>query len=200
VSLITLAAVKAVGADADFSALVTAYADDLFRYARWLCRDPHRAEDLVQETLLRCWRGFAGLREVSTTKTWLITTLRREFFRDIGSSAHKASSISLDDDEAPMANADIPSHVPDLDHQIDIERALNRLSDVHREVLVLQLYFGYTTDEMAKLLNTSETAISNRLLRARKALTQTCHPVAKDNVVPLSRSTSWTANKHDAQS
>jgi RNA polymerase sigma-70 factor (ECF subfamily) len=32
---------------------VQAHADDLYRYARWLCRDPHRAEDLVQETLLR---------------------------------------------------------------------------------------------------------------------------------------------------
>jgi RNA polymerase sigma-70 factor, ECF subfamily len=190
-----------VAAQADFSALVAAYADDLYRYARWLCRDPHRAEDLVQETLLRCWRGFAGLKEVSATKTWLITTLRREYFREIGSSAHKAQSVSLDDEDAPLADADIPSHCPDVDTPIDIERCLNRLPDTYREALVLQLYFGYTTDEMAKLLGTSETAISNRLLRARKALMQTALPqTAADNVVPLSRKKTWTANKHDAQS
>ena len=66
---------------ADFAALVQAHGDDLYRYARWLCRDPHRAQDLVQEALLRGWRGFAALRDADATRAWLVTTLRREYFR-----------------------------------------------------------------------------------------------------------------------
>ncbi|MGN6788594.1 MAG: sigma factor, partial [Rhodanobacteraceae bacterium] len=41
-----------------FDALVHAHAGDLYRFAYWLCGDPSRAEDLVQETMLRAWRAL----------------------------------------------------------------------------------------------------------------------------------------------
>ena len=40
-----------------YEALVRAYSKDLYRYGYWLCGDPSVAEDLVQETFLRAWRG-----------------------------------------------------------------------------------------------------------------------------------------------
>lgn len=171
---------------ADFSSLVALYADDLYRYARWLCRDPHRAEDLVQDTLLRGWRSFASLREVASTKAWLITTLRREHFRQAETAQGQAQWLSLDDADAPLAEADLPTQALHIDHQIDAERCLSRLPDVYREVLVLQIYFGHTTEEIATLLGTSETAVANRLLRARKALVQAAQPPSA-TVVPFRR-------------
>ena len=50
-----------------------------------------------------------------------------------------------------------------------------KLSSTYKEVLVLQAYFGYATDEMAHILGVSETAVSNRILRARKALSEQRH-------------------------
>lgn len=170
----------------DFSALVAMYADDLYRYARWLCRDPHLAEDLVQEALLRGWDNFAALREVSSTKAWLITTLRREYFRQIGSAQGQVHGVSLDDVDTPLDESELPIQTSLIEDQIDAERCLNRLSSVYREVLVLQLYFGYATNEIAALLGTTETAVANRLLRARKALVQAAH-VSKVTVLPLRR-------------
>jgi len=165
-------------AHVDFAGLVHSHADDLYRYARWLCRDPHQAEDLVQDTLLRGWRSFSALREAQAVRAWLITTLRREYFRQLDTAQARSVSLSLDDADAP------------LEDQLDIERCLARLPDIHREVLVLQAYFGYATDEMADMLGISETAVSNRLLRARKGLSE----LAKDPeqarrgvVVPLKR-------------
>lgn len=154
----------------DFSTLVQTHADDLYRYARWLCRDPHRAEDLVQETLLRSWRGFAALRETQSTRAWLITTLRREYFRELDNAQARSVSLSLDDTDAPLSDDELASWPDAVEDQLDVERCLARLPEVYREVLVLQAYFGYATDEMARMLGTSETAIANRLLRARKAL------------------------------
>ncbi len=63
---------------ARFDSLVGALTPDLFRYAFWLCRDRHVAEDLVQETLLRAWRSLDRLNDEAAAKPWLITTLRRE--------------------------------------------------------------------------------------------------------------------------
>ncbi|MDQ3270165.1 MAG: sigma-70 family RNA polymerase sigma factor [Pseudomonadota bacterium] len=150
--------------NADFDALVTAYADDLFRYAFWLCRDEQRAEDLVQETFLRAWRGYGRLREVASGKAWLITTLRREHYR----RRPETNLVSLDNEGVESAVGAVDM-LP-ISDALDIERRLDSLPAAYREVLVLQLLFGYTTVEIAGLLEVSEPAVANRLLRARRAL------------------------------
>lgn len=167
---------------ADFTALVRAYADDLYRYARWLCRDPHRAEDLVQETLLRGWRAFATLREAGSAKAWLLTTLRRELFRD----GPPGPELSLDDPGQCLADEDALQEIHALDGALDAERCLARLPAAYREVLVLQLHFGYATQEIAELLGITEPAVANRLLRARRALSALAAP-HDGTVVPFRR-------------
>lgn len=174
----------------DFAALVQSHADDLYRYARWLCRDPHRAEDLVQDTLLRGWRSFATLREVHAVRAWLITTLRREYFRQLDTAQARSVSLSLDDADAPLGDEELACWPNAVEDQLDVERCLARLPDIHREVLVLQAYFGYATDEMADMLGISETAVSNRLLRARKGLSELARgpeQVKSGVVIPLKR-------------
>ena len=64
-----------------FEALVHALHKDIYRYAYWLVRDPHIAEDLVQETFLRAWKGIDSLQDDQAAKGWLITILRRENVR-----------------------------------------------------------------------------------------------------------------------
>ena len=62
-----------------FQALVMSVMADVYRYAFWLCRDSHQAEELVQETYLRAWRSLDSLKDDKAAKTWLITILRREY-------------------------------------------------------------------------------------------------------------------------
>lgn len=158
----------------DFSTLVRAYADDLYRYAKWLCRDSHRAEDLVQETFLRSWRGFAGLRNTTSAKAWLITTLRREHFR-AGKAPKEVELEYIDEIETSETH-----DVEQLENALDAERCLERLPMRYREVLFLQLHFGYSTNEIAELLEITEPAVANRLLRARRALkAPACRKTAK---------------------
>ncbi|MDQ2972665.1 MAG: RNA polymerase subunit sigma, partial [Pseudomonadota bacterium] len=64
-----------------FDALVRAHATDLYRFAYWLCGEDARAQDLVQETLLRAWRALDSLRDGAAAKPWLLTILRREHAR-----------------------------------------------------------------------------------------------------------------------
>ncbi len=51
-----------------YEALVRAWHKDLYRYAYWLCKDPHIAEDLVQETCLRAWRSLDSLADDNAAK------------------------------------------------------------------------------------------------------------------------------------
>ncbi|MGO2562437.1 MAG: sigma factor, partial [Pseudoalteromonas nigrifaciens] len=61
-----------------YEALVHVYHKELYRFAYWLCRDPHIADDLVQETFLRAWRSLDSLLDQKAAKSWLLTILRRE--------------------------------------------------------------------------------------------------------------------------
>jgi RNA polymerase sigma-70 factor, ECF subfamily len=154
-----------MGKSMDFDSLIMTHANDLYRFAFWLCRDQHRAEDLVQETTFRAWRHFQQLRRAVSAKSWLLTTLRREYYR----RRPTGETVSLEDDQV-LGESDCLQMRPEVDANLDIERRLAALSTGYREVLVLQLLFGYSTHEIASLLDTTEAAVANRLLRARRAL------------------------------
>ena len=55
-----------------FEVLVMPHLDAAYRFARWLCRSPSDADDLVQEAILRAFRAFDALRG-SDVKAWLLT-------------------------------------------------------------------------------------------------------------------------------
>jgi RNA polymerase sigma-70 factor (ECF subfamily) len=144
-----------------FEALVNAYAEDLYRFAYWLCRERGRAEDLVQETFLRAWRGLASLREEKSAKHWLITILRREHARGFERYQPRFEDCELDE----LIGTD---HIPA--DTLAVHQALADLSDEYREPLLLQVLGGYPCEEIAEMLGLSRGAVMTRLFRARQKL------------------------------
>ena len=153
-------------ASGQFESIVEAYADDLYRYAYYLCGNRHNAEDLVQETFAIGWRAFHQLREINAAKAWLIKTMRREHYK----RTSVADTLGLED----VAEIDFAATDAPLDHgdRLDVESKLRALPVVSREVLILQLLFGYSTSEISQLLNIGETAVCSRLYRARARLVE----------------------------
>lgn len=151
-----------------FESAVGECLDDLYRYAYWLCRDRWMAEDLAQETVLRAWRGWAGLRERRAVKGWLFTILYREFARGTGRPG--MDTVPFDELRIePQDHAD-----PAL--AIDLDRALRGLGEDSRHALLLQVLGGLSCAEIAAVLGTSEGAVMTRLTRARQALRRTLAP------------------------
>ncbi|MBI3575544.1 MAG: sigma-70 family RNA polymerase sigma factor [Gammaproteobacteria bacterium] len=144
-----------------FEALAGAFAADLYRFAYWLCRDRHRAEDLVQETYLRAWRALDNLREERAAKGWLLTILRREYAR-----GHERYRPPLVDDEPDRFAAEHGCPVETL----QLRRALAQLPEEYREPLLLQVLGGYSCEEIAQTLGISRAAVMTRLFRARQQL------------------------------
>ena len=66
---------------AQFEQVVRAYANDLFRYLYWLCRERAQAEDLVQEVFARAWAAWEDQRDEKAVKAWLFTIARNEHAR-----------------------------------------------------------------------------------------------------------------------
>ncbi|GAB4346553.1 MAG: sigma-70 family RNA polymerase sigma factor [Gammaproteobacteria bacterium] len=144
--------------------LVRQYSDDVFRYAYWLCRDRHMAEELSQEAFLRAWRSIDSLKDDGAAKSWLFTIVRRE-------NARQYERKRVDTVEDVDFNRVEGSREYDTSTEAFVlRRALERLPLEYREPLVLQVIGGYTSAEIAEQLNLNLSAVTSRLFRARKRL------------------------------
>jgi RNA polymerase sigma-70 factor, ECF subfamily len=145
----------------DFERTVRAYGADLYRFAYSLCRDRFGAEDLVQETFARAWKGWQGLREPAAMKAWLFTIVRNEHARTFA-----RKRVELVDTDVYELDAPDPSPAAGA----GADAMLAALPLAYREPLVLQVLGGFSCKEIAQVLETTEGAVMTRLCRARQAL------------------------------
>jgi RNA polymerase sigma-70 factor, ECF subfamily len=159
------------GADpsASITQLFESMRPDLLRFAHWLARDRSLAEDIVQESLLRAWRSRDTLKDRGAARAWLLTIVRREHARLY--ERKRLELVSLDEaleSQAPAKAADADGDLFTLRH------AIMRLPIEYREPLLLQVLGGFSTEEIARELALSSTAVLTRLFRARNKLRAFC--------------------------
>ena len=150
-----------------FKNLVRAHSQSLYRYAFWLTKKDSDAQDLVQETFARAWKSLDSLRDEGAVKSWLTIILRREFVRKV-----TANKIDIVDDY----DGDVDDFTLDVDHQnksddqLWIREALMQLPLKFREPLLMQVYMGFSLDEIAEKLELPANTVATRLHRARQKL------------------------------
>jgi len=152
---------------------------DLLRFAQWLARDRSVAEDIVQEALLRAWRSREALKDPAAARPWLLTIVRREHARLY--ERKRLELVCLDDaldvpDHAAAAAAD-----PEL---LALRMGIMKLPLEYREPLVLQVLGGFSTEEIARELALTNTAVLTRLFRARHKLRDLCGVTAAPDATP----------------
>lgn len=148
-----------------FEQLVSAYANDLYRYAYWLCKQPPLAEDLVQETFARAWKSIDKLNDEKAAKAWLITILRRENAR----LYEKYQPQFLEVDESLVADDDCNEPSRKLEKE-QLHIMILKLPDEYKEPLILQVMWGFSGEEIAKELDLELATVNTRLFRARQQL------------------------------
>lgn len=148
-----------------FESLCLPYKSDLFRFVFWLCRNRTLAEDVMQETLVRAWRSIDALDDVNAVRSWLFTIARRELARTF--ERKRLETVDL----ATVVESGDPSlGMSDTTEIDEMRAALLKLDDGYREPLVLQVLFGYSTEEIASQMDLSVPAVLTRLYRARHQL------------------------------
>jgi RNA polymerase sigma-70 factor, ECF subfamily len=151
----------------DFGRLVEAQIPRLRRYARALTRDLTRADDLVQGCLTRAvakqhlWQPGTDLR------AWLFTILHNAHVNDVRRSARDGNTVSIDDIAPTLTTQS--NAIATLELR-DLERALAKLPQEQREVILLVGLEGMRYDEVAAILSVPVGTVRSRLLRGRDQL------------------------------
>jgi RNA polymerase sigma-70 factor, ECF subfamily len=167
----------------EFECVAIPHSRSLLRVARRLTFDRAIAEDLVQETLLRAWRGFDQFEPGSNARAWLFRILFNVFY----AQGRKTRS-------SPVL---VPLHMPGREsHQRGarangfsplestmLSAALDDLSEEHRTVILLGVVEGFTCRELSQILSLPIGTVMSRLSRARLALREALAPAPAPKLV-----------------
>jgi RNA polymerase sigma-70 factor (ECF subfamily) len=163
-----------------YEELLTRFQQPVYALALRLLDDPSEAADVVQEVFLKVFRNVGSFRGQSSLKTWIyrITVneahnARRWFFR------HRRREVELDSEPEETRNwRDV---IPDgslspfdvafeRERHVMIEAALEKLSPIFREAVVLRDITDMSYEEIAVVLGVSLGTVKSRILRGREAL------------------------------
>lgn len=149
-----------------------AHLDAAYRFARWLCRDPADAEDVVHDAVVRAWRAWESAR-VADPRSWLLAIVRNCHL-----SALKARrpELAVREDSSDVLER-IPSTLPTPEEdsqrregQETFDALLGALPPPHREILVLRELEDMSYGEIATVVGIPLGTVMSRLARARAAL------------------------------
>lgn len=152
----------------EFAELVDSHYQALFRFGVSLTRDTDRAADLVQETFCIWAEKGDQLRDRSKAKTWLFTTLHREFLNQRRRAA-KFSDSELNEELV----GEMPAPEDDAERQMDGNRALEvlgTLDETYRAPLALFYLQQHSYKEIAAILDVPIGTVMSRLSRGKEML------------------------------
>ncbi len=165
-----------------FEQLALPHLDAAFSLAFWLMRDRADAEDVVQDAYIRALRGFDGFRG-DAIRPWLLAIVRNVAWRALALRRRATNNVipiesayarDGDDDPEPLAIAsDEPSAETRLIEAGDramLTRALDAMTPLFREVLVLREIEAMSYAEIATVLGIPHGTVMSRLSRARAEL------------------------------
>jgi len=131
--------------------------------------DRQRAEDIVQETLLRAWRNAhrLGAQGQQSLRPWLVTVARRIAIDDHRSASARPAETYDRELESFPSTGDDTDRVP---QSMTVSDALRELSQSHREILIETYFRGRTVPEAAEKLNLPLGTAKSRVYYALRAL------------------------------
>ncbi len=160
----------------DFEQLVEVFYMPLYRFALSLSRDPFEAADLTQQTFLLWASKGHQLREESKVKTWLFTSLYREFLH----GERKRSRESSSECQRPDAQS-LPVAANHLDGDA-VVHALLELEEIYRAPLSLFYLQEHSYKEIAETLDLPLGTVMSRISRGKARLREQLADGAHQNV------------------
>ena len=163
---------------------------NLYAGALRMTRNPTDAEDLVQDTYLRAFRGFSGFKEGTNLKAWLYRILTNSFINTYRKKQRQPQTVEGPDDvdewylfdKLGGRNVELSAETEVLDKIPDeaVKGALESLPENFRLPVLLADVEGFSYKEIAEIMDTPIGTVMSRLHRGRKALQKALWDTAKE--------------------
>jgi RNA polymerase sigma-70 factor, ECF subfamily len=176
---------------ATFAEQAMPFMDSLYGAALRLTRNPSDAEDLVQETYLKAYRGFGGFQEGTNLRAWLYRILTNTFIHTYRAKKRRPDETELDEVEdlylyrklggleAAMAGRSAEDELMDWFTDAEVKEAVEDLPEQFRMAVLLADVEGFSYKEIAEILDIPIGTVMSRLHRGRKALQRRLYEFAE---------------------
>ena len=167
---------------ADFAELAMPFMSGLYAAALRMTRNPTDAEDLVQETYLRAYRGFGGFQEGTNLKAWLYRILTNTYINSYRAKQRRPQETDLDDVEdlylyrrlggleSSRLGRSAEDEVMDLFTEQEVKDAMEALPEQFRMAVILADIEGFSYKEIAEILAVPIGTVMSRIHRGRRQL------------------------------
>ena len=151
-----------------FEQLLDRYQAKVYRLCCALLRDPTRAQDAAQESLVRIWKALPSYDGRASISTWIYAITRN---RCLTAMAQYRKQEGLTEPELDTEFQDLSAETCGADSQAQLLRSLvDRLPENHRSTLMLYYFEERSVKDVAVMLSMSDAAVKTALFRARAAL------------------------------
>ena len=172
--------VMRAGEDIDFESAARECRPFLLQIAVASARNPSDAEDIVQEALMRGYRGFKRFRGDCPVRIWLSRIVVRVAINHHRSVARRLkrwvffADLEIPNDDGSVNAYDPPDPMREFDRErmMDVRKQVNRLPDEFRMPLMMLAVDGLTIPEIAAVLEIPEGTVKSRIFYARKRLVE----------------------------
>ncbi len=170
-----------------FADLAMVHMGSMYSAALRMTRNPADAEDLVQETYLKAYRGFGSFQEGTNLKAWLYKILTNTFINSYRAKKRRPEQTELDEGEdlflyhrlggleavsaGRSAEDELLDHITDS----DVKDAVESLPEAFRMAVLLADVEGFSYKEIAEIVDIPIGTVMSRLHRGRKALQKALH-------------------------
>jgi RNA polymerase sigma-70 factor, ECF subfamily len=164
----------------------------LYSAALRMTRNPADAEDLVQETYLKAYRGFGGYQQGTNLKAWLYRILTNTFINQYRAKKRRPDESDLDEVEdlylyrrlggleAARAGRSAEDELMDFFTDSEVKEAVESLPEQFRMAVLLADVEGFSYKEIAEILDIPIGTVMSRLHRGRKALQKQLYEFATE--------------------
>lgn len=174
-----------------FEAQAMGFAPALYSAALRMTRNSADAEDLVQETYLKAYRGFAGFTEGTNLRAWLYRILTNTFINAYRAKQRRPDERELDDVEElflyrrldtlnPATGRSAEDELMDWFTEEEVKSALESLPEQFRLAVLLADVEGFSYREIADILEVPIGTVMSRLHRGRRGLQRALYDFARD--------------------
>lgn len=160
-----------------FEQTVLPHLNAAYNLARWLTRNEHDAEDVVQESYLRALHSFHGFQLGRDGRAWLLKIVRNTCYTWLRKNRPQEIAGQFDEHSAsaPQSHSNPETALIAKANAQLIRETLEHLSIEHRELLILRELEGFSYKEISQIVDIPLGTVMSRLSRARTELQNLLH-------------------------